>query len=378
MIITKKYEPKTKEQLQQEMNELIEQSTEQIKKYQASPEALIELADFMSTIHKYSLRNLALIVSQFQGAMAVASFKDWKEKGFSVQKGEKGIKIFVHTPIKKFLNNQGEWKNVSTATEEEKAKIKSKQYETRTVSAFKKGTVFDVSQTNATPEDLPEIFPNKVWHFDLGGENSLSEIREGITTLSQSLSIEIKDMQEVGYELGNIRGAYAQYTNNKDEILLNSRNTNTQNVSVSIHELAHKYLHQKVHLDKLTEKQKSLGMTDTSVKEFQAELVSYIVCKNYGMDTSVETIPYLASWTDNLQKIDSKIMTDVLDSIRQTSQKFINTMDQAILAKREHALLKDKSHSISDKLAEIKSNLQPRIALEQAQKTGVDHIGRSR
>lgn len=332
----------------------------------------------MSTIHKYSLRNLALIKEQFKGAVAVASFKDWKDKRYFVKKGEKGIQIFVHTPIRKFKDDQGKWKNISSATPEEKIKIKNKQSEVRKVNAFKRGRVFDVSQTNATPEDLPEIFPNKVWNFDLEGDNSLSELQDGIDTLSQSLKIEIKDMREVGYELGNIRGVYAEYMNDKDEVWLNSCNTDTQNISVSIHELAHKYLHQKKQMAELTEEQLVAGMADTHVKELQAELVAYIVCKNYGMDTSVATIPYVAKWTENLKNVDSKVMVDVLDSIRQTSQKFINTMDRAIVSKRSHKLTHDKPVSVSEKLAEIKNDTHTKMALTQTQKMGADHIGRSR
>ena len=336
MAYKKNYTPKTKEELKKEMDALIEKSSEQIKKYQASPKALLELADFMSTIHKYSLRNLALIDSQFRGARAVASFADWKKKGFFVQGGEKGIQIFVHTPIQRFQNSAGEWKNISDATPEEKAKIKSKEYEMRKVNAFKRGAVFDVSQTNAKPEDLPEIFPNKVWNFSLEGENSLKELNLGVGKIAESLGIEIADIRKYnGHEIGVARGQYVQFVGGHEEIHLNHRNSETQNISTSIHELAHKHLHQENQLIKLTDEQKALGMTSKSVKEFQAELTSYIVCKNYGMDTSEKTIPYIADWTNNLNRIDPRIMIDILDGVRSTSQKFISIMDDAILSDRE-------------------------------------------
>jgi hypothetical protein len=61
-----------------------------------------EYLDFMSKFYNYSPRNSALIQKQFRGAEAVGSFTFWKNKGYSVQKGEKGIKIVVPTKYETF------------------------------------------------------------------------------------------------------------------------------------------------------------------------------------------------------------------------------------------------------------------------------------
>lgn len=55
------------------------------------------------------------------------------------------------------------------------------------------------------------------------------------------MNISIKDMNESGRgEMGSARGEYIQYVDGREEIVLNSRNSRTQNLTTSIHELAHK------------------------------------------------------------------------------------------------------------------------------------------
>jgi len=70
------------EDKQKELEELLEISLEQIRSYYAKPEEMKEFADFMSKIHNNSTTNLSLIKDQFDGAIAVASYGEWKKHGF--------------------------------------------------------------------------------------------------------------------------------------------------------------------------------------------------------------------------------------------------------------------------------------------------------
>lgn len=320
---------KSKEERQKELDELLELSNKQIEKYQTSTKDFLEYVDFMSKIHNYSPLNVSLIQEQFEGAVAVASYKRWQELGFSVQKGEKGIGIYAHTPITKFIDENGEQKTLREATPQQKAKIKSGELQSRKIDAFKKGYVFDVSQTNAGPEDLPKIFPNRVWEFKITGDTELGQLEKGVNGLANHLGIEMVDMQEsiIG-ELGGARGAYIQTIDGHEEIALNSRNTRTQNVATAIHELAHKRLHQQ---------QEKGANYPTEAKEFQAELVSYAVCHKYGMDTSQKAIPYIAKWTGNGEKIDPKKFREIMSGVKETALEFMDKIDEVILAEREMA-----------------------------------------
>ncbi|EPY6472557.1 ArdC-like ssDNA-binding domain-containing protein [Clostridium sporogenes] len=336
MAMKKNYKSKSKEEIKKELDELIQNSMDKIKKYSESPEEMLEFTNFMSKIHNYSITNLFLIEDQFPGAQAVASYADWKKHGFQVQKGEKGIKIYAYTPYVMFMDEHGETKQLKEATPEQKEKIKNGDLKSRKITSFKTGHVFDVSQTNATPEDLPKIFPNKVWNFNLEGENSIEQLEAGVTSLANSLNISINDMKESNYgETGAARGVYAQYINGTEEIVLNSRNSRTQNIATSIHELAHRKLHNLDRIKDLPEDLRELGITNTEIKEFQAEMTSYIVCKNYDMDISEKSIPYIAKWTKNGTKIDPKLTRVILTDIKNTASEFIETIDKTIIAEQE-------------------------------------------
>lgn len=321
------WQPKSKEEKQKELDELIELSNKKIEEYRADPKDMIEFAKFMSKIHNYSPLNLSLIDEQFEGAIAVGSYKMWSEQGFSVRKGEKGIGIYTHAPVTIFIDEEGKEKTLREATAEEKKKIKSGELSNRRIEHFKKGYVFDVSQTTATEEDLPKIFPNRVWNFKVDEETNLDQLERGVDTLANELGISIKDMREsmVG-ELGSARGAYFQYVDGTEEIALNFRNSRTQNIATSIHELAHKKMHNRL------EKGASYP---TEIKEFQAELTSFVVCNNYGIDTSDFTIPYVANWTKNNEKINSKEFRSILGDIKSTALEFIESLDRSIIEQRE-------------------------------------------
>ena len=320
------WKAKSKEEKQKELDDLIALSNKKIEQYQADPKEMAEFAKFMSRIHNYSPLNLSLIDEQFKGAIAVASYEGWKKLGFQVQKGEKGIGVYAHAPVTIFIDENGEQKTLREATKEEKIKIKNGELTSRKINHFKKGYVFDVSQTNATEADLPKIFPNRVWNFKID-DISLVQLEKGVADVADKLNISIQDMKEstIG-ELGTARGAYVQYLDGKEEIALNSRNSRTQNLAVSIHELAHKRLHNK------NEKGSEYS---TPVKEFQAEMTSFVVCNNYGIDTSEQTIPYIASWTKNNEKINPKEFRQIMKEVSATAMEFIETIDKRILDEQQ-------------------------------------------
>ncbi|EEN00227.1 hypothetical protein bthur0014_51110 [Bacillus thuringiensis IBL 4222] len=145
------------------MQALTKKMEKSVEGYFRTPGDLKEYLTFMAKFYHYSPSNISLIQSQFQGASAVGSFSFWKEKGFPVKKGEKGIKILVpNRTVAKFKDKEGTWKTVTKANEQEKKQIESKSVEVKPGRLyFAVGHVFDVSQTNAKAEDLPRIFPNR-------------------------------------------------------------------------------------------------------------------------------------------------------------------------------------------------------------------------
>ncbi|HFK1488766.1 TPA: LPD25 domain-containing protein [Bacillus cereus] len=318
----KKYTPKTKEQIQEETKEIMDKVLTDITKYYRSPEDMLELANFMAKFSNYSPKNMQLIRSQFESAYACANFKAFKDAGFHVNKGETAMKVF-HPYVKEYVRDPKTKLAVPLGklTEEQKKQVKNGELKVeKQTNYYLKATAFDISQTNAKPEDLPKIFPNRQFNFEINDENK-ELLKIGIQELAKKENIKIKTMGQGALvkELGNVHGAYVQVLDSSySQIVMNTRNSETNELSVAIHELAHA----KLHGNKID------PLEHTPTKEFEAELTSYIVCKHYGMDTSEAAVPYIAQWTKNGQDIEEKDKS--INRVHETASSFINTIDKKI------------------------------------------------
>lgn len=316
----KKFYSKSPEELEKEIKELSGKAMKNIESYTDDPEEVKKLADFMGQFHYYSKKNMALINEQFNGAKAVGSFDQFKKAGFSVSKGEKAIKIFVPTPVQLFKTKDG-IKNINQATPSEREQIVNGLIKVNKIMKYKLGNVFDVSQTNATAEDLPKIFPNRKYDFKLDNDISNNQLNKGLEKISEGLNVPIREMadsQNGVTELGVAKGAYVQGPGG-EEILLNPRLPGTDKTTTLIHELAHAKAHKNSTLS-------------PGEKEFQAELTSYVVSKHYGIDTSEQTVPYIAKWTKNGENVEDKVK--LLEEVHTISREFIKVIDETIEAEQ--------------------------------------------
>ncbi|EJR30603.1 LPD25 domain-containing protein [Bacillus mycoides] len=311
----KKYQTKSPEEKKEAVQDLTKKMEKSIEGYFRTPGDLKDYLSFMAKFYHYSPSNISLIQSQFEGAQAVGSFSFWKEKGFPVNKGEKGIKILVpNRTVAKFKDKEGTWKTVTKANEEEKKQIESKSVEVKPGRLyFAVGHVFDVSQTNAKAEDLPRIFPNR-W-LD-GSVTDYKSLYKGMEAIAEKNGVKIIEPKS---ELGVAKGV--SYTLTK-EVALNPRNSELQNVKTLLHELAHAKLHTaETHMNYTAPE-----------KEFQAEMTAYAVSSYFGIDTSEYSLGYLASWTQGKEMKDK---TKLLKEVHETSIEFIETIENTLEKEKE-------------------------------------------
>ncbi|SCB71574.1 LPD25 domain-containing protein [Bacillus mycoides] len=311
----KKYQTKSPEEKKEAVQALTKKMEKSVEGYFRTPGDLKEYLTFMAKFYHYSPSNISLIQSQFEGASAVGSFSFWKEKGFAVKKGEKGIQILVpNRTVAKFKDKEGTWKTVTKASEEEKKQIESKSVEVIPGRLyFAVGHVFDVSQTNAKAEDLPRIFPNR-W-LD-GSVTDYKSLYKGMEAIAEKNGVKIIEPKS---ELGVAKGV--SYTLTK-EVALNPRNSELQNVKTLLHELAHAKLHTaETHMNYTAPE-----------KEFQAEMTAYAVSSYFGIDTSEYSLGYLASWTQGKEMKDK---TKLLKEVHETSIEFIETIENTLEKEKE-------------------------------------------
>ncbi len=328
---------KSQEEKRKEIDLLVKQANEKIDNVFSSPNDLKEYLSFMAKFHNYSYKNSILIEKQFRGAVAVASFAFWKEKGYSVNKGEKGIKILVPTKLgDRFIAEDGTIKLISKASEKEKQLIKSGDLEIlEGAIKFKQGYVFDVSQTNIPASELPKIFPNKWLEGDVKNYKAFYKSLEDVASKIGVKIIEPKS------ELGLVKGI--SYTSTR-EVALNPRNSELQNVKTLIHELAHAKLHTIETRDNYTKAE----------KEFQAEMVALSVSSYFGINTEEYSLRYLSEWTKNATFKDKE---KLLKEVSTTVKEYVEIMEGSLNAERELTKENELVNSLSDENIKKESEL---------------------
>ena len=312
-----KYKASTIEEKREKVQLKMREMEQAIESYFTTPTQMGEYLAFMAKMYQYSPTNVAMIQKQFSGAKAVGSFKFWKDKGFSVQRGEQGIEIFVpNKSPEKFKNQEGKWRNIKYATPEEKQLIKENKLEHKKGKIyFTIGHVFDISQTNAKASDLPAIFPNR-WLE--GNVNDYDVLMTACKKIATDLNVSVGDPLD---ELGSAKGAFYYSLLNTDKvghIGLNPRNSELQNVKTMLHELAHAKLHSG---------KKAFQLSDEE-KEFQAEMVAFTVASYFDIDTTDYSLQYLANWTQNKEL---KEKTKLLNEVRETAVSFIQTVEEELM-----------------------------------------------
>ena len=121
-----------------------------------------------------------------------------------------------------------------------------------------------------------------------------------------------------------------------NEIALNPRNGQLQNVKTLLHELAHAKLHT---LDTKNNYSKQ-------EKEYQAEMVAYTTCSYFGIDTSDYSLYYMYNWTRNM---DFEECIEIIEEVKETSQEFIKTIENTLNNNLELENTRNKSKNTLSK-----------------------------
>lgn len=146
------YDASKSEEQKKEMQKKVIDLAESFKE---NPQEFAKYLRFSSQFYNYSARNSMLIFSQNEGTRYCNSFKAFKDLGYSVKRGEHGMKILVPT-VKTYLHIGDDLIPLSKATAEQKATYKLHQIQSEQKLYFKVGTVFDIAQTNCPKEDYPK------------------------------------------------------------------------------------------------------------------------------------------------------------------------------------------------------------------------------
>lgn len=243
----------------------------------------------MARFPRYSMRNTMLIYSQMPDATLVAGYGTWKTAFHRhVRKGEKGIRIFApYSYVKKEQDEQ------------------TGQIVKKTLKGFRPVFVFDFSQTEGKP--LPDPYKPVMLEGDLTNLESLSGALEDLTgyqILFLPLGEEVKG--SCSYE--------------KKLIKVSELLSPLHAFKTILHETAHALMHSPAARKNF---EYDDYLEDRSLREVEAESVSFVVCQVLGIDCSEYSLPYVASWNNG-----KKLLSLTLERIAQCSSTILQALEK--------------------------------------------------
>lgn len=204
-----------------------------------------------ASFHRYSALNCMLIAMQAPHATRVAPMMTWNRLGRHVIKGERSIAINVY-------------KGAFTVERDDGTEEKVLRFQLR-------GCLFDVSQTDGEPLPEPPSEP-------VSGDSHAQYI-PALEQLARDSEYEVR--------FEPVPGSAQGYCNPREKVIVIDDSLPPNGVvHVLVHELAHAI--GEIGYDNHTRER----------AETLVESITYIVCAGVGLDTSCESVPYVAGWDD--------------------------------------------------------------------------------
>lgn len=292
---------------------LAEHLKEGMKNYLDS-EQFKSFLDTMSKFHNYSLNNIHLLKMQNPNVSRVASFNKWKtDFERTVKKGSKALKIWVPYQVKtKISANQNELSFSPSENEMEEKEV--------TVTRFKLGNVFDVSQTEG--KELPKAI------------NELTgDVKDYEDLYRAAKAVSMDNQVPISFEEIKIESANGYYSPDENRIVISKGLKGQEQILKTIfHEMAHADLHRGSNAQ--------YGDDQYRKQELQAESVAYVVANHFGFDTSSYSFGYLAIWAKDKNGFED--MVEQLQVVQKEAKSLIDRMDAKLELVKNKTVTKDK------------------------------------
>lgn len=245
------------------------------------------------SLHHYSFLNTLLILSAKPEATLVAGFGAWKERGHSVRKGEKAIKVLA--PILRkvpLLDPAGN----PVVDEQGKPRLARQMVGVMPVPVFDASQVEPPPATPPLPKLLTGQAPRGLW-------DSLAEL------------VAIEGFTVTRGDCGTASGV----TNfDSREVRVRDDVDDAQAVKTLAHEMGHVLT--------MDAGQVLTYNDQRELREVEAESIAYIVTAAHGLDSSQYTFDYVAGWAARAATGD----TSIEDVISATGQRVIAAADRIL------------------------------------------------
>ena len=292
---------------------LAEHLKEGMKNYLDS-EQFKSFLDTMSKFHNYSLNNIHLLKMQNPNVSQVASFNKWKtDFDRTVKKGSKALKIWVPYQVKTSIPVHQKELDFTPAENE----MGEKEV---TVTRFKLGNVFDVSQTEG--KELPKAI------------NELTgDVKDYEDLYRAAKAVSMDNQVPISFEDIKKESANGYYSPDENRIVISKGLKGQEQILKTIfHEMAHADLHRGTSAQ--------YGDDQYRKQELQAESVAYVVANHFGFDTSSYSFGYLAIWAKDKNGFED--MVEQLQVVQKEAKSLIDRMDAKLELVKNKTVKKDK------------------------------------
>lgn len=296
-----------------------------------------DIKHFLDNIIKfnnYSVNNQYLIWLQRPDAEYVNSFRKYKDLGYHVNKGAKGITVLVPnflTIVKLYNAEDGcfDYKPYYLLNENELKRYKDRsdssvEFHMKKLSGFSIGYVFDIKDTDMPKEVLEELNP-------IINDNMAENV----------IDFFIKAIYKDGFKVNFndiVVGGAKGYCDHQNKLIVVKKGLGSlMELKVLIHEYAHALAHKHLENDN-KDYQENRNQYET-----EAEAIAYTVSKYLGVPTTEYSLDYLYSWS---KEKDFKEIDDSFSTIINYSNKIINNFNDFYNRDVELNNLKSKSFNI--------------------------------
>jgi len=292
---------------QQRLTNLGEQLKTQVAAVQDS-DAFKRYLKAQAVFHRYSARNVFLILYQRPEATRVAGYTTWQKLGRQVRRGETGITIFAPAPFKQTTTDAA----TGEVTEER-------------IPRFKTATVFDISMTDGEP--LPTITLGAIAGSAPAGAYTV------LVDFAASIGYTIVPHPEDDEAEGRC--------NYEEQTISVQAGAPERMLHILIHELAHA----------LTAAIRQAH--DRTERETIAEGVAFVACAAIGLDAGGYAFPYIAGYVG--QKDGMAIITRLMDTIQKTAAVIIEVIETHLLGERSESVETEEAPGIPAALSDARA-----------------------